>query len=469
MARADIIEYHEKQQYPSHTKAVAGVIIFIGAFFAWGIYSLWALWQTYGTQVMAAINSILAVIGLVISPTEAAIGVGAIVGGFILLSALVALGASFLAKRLGGTLIYIGAVFMNLITWAIPVILLATGALPIADFLQAWPVLIPGLFTLFLTLLLLTVFRERVRRAGEIVKLTGQVCLDEKGVFVPPLLTMIFTLVSALMFGAIIFQFTPIEVLLGTVDLSIENGWPLGIGIVAYLFTTIFFYNFAYATSSAMVYIYMRGRDPSLGDGIRSSLGVITGIIILSIASVVVVIIRIILERLGREVGGAGGAAVGRAAGGIVGWIWALLNYFTIPAMVAEELGAKDGIKRSAGLVRNNFVDVLIKETAVRWAFGVLAVTFFLAFALGGAALGWLAGGGDIFWIIGMGVIFAVLAGIPVTLVLRTFDIVYVTLLYVFIRRKEGDITGKTAIPAAMSSELEGAYARAQREGENQT
>ena len=120
-------------------------------------------------------------------------------------------------------------------------------------------------------------------------------------------------------------------------------------------------------------------------------------------------------------------------------------------------------------MVRSNFVDVLIKETAVRWAFGVLAVTFFLACALGGAALGWLAGGGDIFWIIGMGIIFAVLAGIPVTLVLRTFDIVYVTLLYVFIRRKEGDITGKTAIPAAMSSELESAYARAQREGENQT
>ncbi|NHJ13167.1 MAG: hypothetical protein EAX95_05785 [Candidatus Thorarchaeota archaeon] len=467
MARTDILNYHEKDSYPSHPKAVAGVIIFLGAFFAAGIYSLWALWQTYGTDVMSLINSLLSILSLVVTPAEAAIGVGAIFGGFILLSALVALGASYLAKRLGGTLIYIGAVFMNVLTWAIPIYLLFSGIMTISQLAQAWPILIPGLFTLLLTVLLFTVFRDRVRRAGEIVKLTGQVCLDEKGVFVPPLLTMIFTLVSVLMFGAIIFQFTPLDVLLGNVELTLENGWPIGVGMVAYLFTTIFFYNFAYGTSSAMVYIYMRGRDPSLGDGVKSSIGVITGLIALSIASVLVVIVRIILERLGRQVGGAGGAAAGRMAGGVVGWVWALINYFTIPAMVAEELGAKDGIKRSAGLVRKNFVDVMIKETAVRWAFGVLAVTFFIAFALGGAALGWfLSPTHDIFMVLIFGILFAVLAGIPVTLVLRTFDIVYVTLLYVFIRRKEGEITGKTAITTAMSQELERAYSSAQKKGQ---
>ena len=60
-------------------------------------------------------------------------------------------------------------------------------------------------------------------------------------------------------------------------------------------------------------------------------------------------------------------------------------------------------------------------------------------------------------------VVFTVLAAIPSTLVLRTFDIVYVTLLYVFIRRKEGDISGKTAIPSSMSQELDRAYNAAQR------
>jgi hypothetical protein len=462
LARSDVIEYHDNQNYPGHGKAVFGVVIVLGVFFAAGIYSLMGLWSTYGTQVMNFINDILSVVSLVISPTDAAIAIVAIVFGIILLSLFVAYGASYLAKRLGGTLIYIGAFFMNIMTLAIPILILATGG-PFT-----WPVFIPGLFTLFITLLLFTVFRDRIRRAGEIIKLTGQVCLDEKGVFVPPTLVMIFTLISAMLFGGIAFYSIDVLsggnallIISGSMDLTIETGWVAADGIVLYLFATIFFYNFAYGTSSAMVYLYMRGRDPDLGDGVRSSLGVITGIIALSIMSVIIVIVRIILQRVGREAGGVGGAAVGRAAGGLIGWIWALLNYFTIPAMVAEELGAKDGIKRSAGLVKNNFVDVMIKETAVRWGFGVLAVIFFLAFALGGAVVGFVAFGGDLIVTIVLGIVFAVLAGIPVSLVLRTFDIVYVTLLYVFIRKKDGDFT-ETVIPSAMSRELEGAYSRAQ-------
>jgi hypothetical protein len=321
--------------------------------------------------------------------------------------------------------------------------------------------MIPGIITLFTTILLLTVFRDRVKRAGEIVKLTGQVCLDEKGLFVPTMLTMIFTLVSALLFGAIIFRFTPAEVLLGNQELTIENGWPLGLGMVIYLFVTIFFYNFAYGTASGMVYIYMRGRDPSLGDGVKSSLGVLSGLIVLSIMSVIVAIVRMIIRAVSRR-SGAGGAAAGRFASGAIGWVWALVNFFTIPAMVAEELGAKDGIKRSANLVKDNFVDVMIKETAVRWAFAVLAVIFFIAFGLGGAVIGWIITS-DIILAIIVGVVFSVFAGIPSSLVLRTFDIVYVTLLYVFIRRKEGEIRGKTAIPSSMEKELNQAYSRAQR------
>jgi hypothetical protein len=156
------------------------------------------------------------------------------------------------------------------------------------------------------------------------------------------------------------------------------------------------------------------------------------------------------------------GRGVGYAAEGVIGWIWALVNYFTIPAMVAEELSATDSIKRSAGLVRKNFVDVMIKETAVRWGFGVLAFMFFIGFALGGALFGWFWTG-DLIMTLLVTVVFIVFAAIPSTIVLRTFDIVYVTLLYVFIRRKEGDYA-KTAIPSEMGRELESAYNRAQNQ-----
>ena len=459
LARSDLYEYHENQNYPSRKGPIVGLLIVFGAFIVLGVYSLMELWSIYELEITGLIQTV--------SPYLAdnlwLLGAG--LGALLVLSVIMAFGASAAAKRLGGTLIYIGAFFMNVLTWAVPIFLIVTGVMPLAMLGTTWPILIPGLFTLFLTLLLFTVFKDRVRRAGEIIKLTGQVTLDEKGTFVPPFLTMIFTLVSALFFAGIMLVVIPdgMNILLGNVEITLENGWPFAIGLVVYLFVTIFFYNFSYATTSAITYIYMRGRDPGLGDGVKASLGVVGGLIILSIMSVIVTIIRMIIQAVARRSQSALGRGVGYAAEGIIGWIWALINYFTIPAMVAEELSATDGIKRSAGLVRKNFVDVMIKETAVRWGFGVLAFMFFIGFGIGGALFGWFYSGGDIIMTIVITFVFVIFASIPSTIVLRTFDIVYVTLLYVFIRRKEGDYA-KTAIPSSMGRELENAYNRAQNQ-----
>jgi len=457
LAHSDLYEYHEKQEYPSHKGAIAGLLIVFGAFIVLGIYSLMQLWSIYETEIL----SLITIVSPLLADNLWLLGAG--LGALLVLSVIMALGASTAAKRLGGTLIYIGAFFMNLLSWGIPLFLIITGMIPISMLGTAWPMLIPGLITLFITLLLFTVFKERVRRAGEIIKLTGQVTLDEKGTFVPPFLTMIFTLVSALLFGGILLVVIPdgMNIILGNVELTLENGWPFAIGIVVYLFVTIFFYNFSYATTSAITYIYMRGRDPSLGDGVKASLGVVGGLIVLSIMSVIVTIIRMIIQAVARKSNNALARGVGYATEGVIGWIWALINYFTIPAMVAEELSATEGVKRSAGLVRKNFVDVMIKETAVRWGFGVLAFMFFIGFALGGALFGWFYTGGDIIMTVVITIVFVVFASIPSAIVLRTFDIVYVTLLYVFIRRKEGDYV-RTAIPSSMGRELEAAYDRAQ-------
>jgi hypothetical protein len=457
LARSDLYEYHEKQEYPSHKGAIAGLLIVFGAFIILGIYSLMQLWSIYETEIL----SLITMVSPLLADNLWLLGAG--LGALLVLSVIMALGASAAAKKLGGTLIYIGAFFMNLLSWAIPLFLIITGAIPISMLATAWPILIPGIFTLFITLLLFTVFKDRVRRAGEIIKLTGQVTLDEKGTFVPPFLTMIFTLVSALLFGGILLVVIPdgMNIILGNVDLTLENGWPFALGVVVYLFVTIFFYNFSYATTSAITYIYMRGRDPGLGDGVKASLGVVGGLIVLSIMSVIVTIIRMIIQAVARRSNNALARGVGYATEGVIGWIWALINYFTIPAMVAEELSATEGIKRSAGLVRKNFVDVMIKETAVRWGFGVLAFMFFIGFAIGGGLFGWIYTNGDILMTILITVVFVVFASIPSAIVLRTFDIVYVTLLYVFIRRKEGDYQ-RTAIPSSMGRELESAYDRAQ-------
>jgi hypothetical protein len=453
LTRTDLYYYHEKEKFPSHKGAIVGLIVVFGAFIALGVYSLWNIWTPISSIIVSLVPLLAGNMWLI----------GVALGAIIILSIGLGISASHAARRFGGTLIYIGAVIMNLLTWGMVLVLLATG-MPISVLLASWPILIPGLFTLFITLLLFTVFKDRVRRAGEIIKLTGQVTIDEKGTFVPPLLTMIFTLVSAVLFAAILVNFMP-WVLAPGYEFVLETDWPYIIGIVVYLFVTIFFYNFAYSTTSAITYIYMRGRDPSLGDGVKASLGVVGALVVLSIMSVIVALVQMAIRAVARKSQSAVGRGVGAAASGVIGWVWALVNYFTIPAMVAEELSATQAVKRSAGLVRKNFVDVMIKETAVRWGFAVLGFMFFIGFALFGALFGWIYSGGDIISTIIFTVVFTIFAAIPSTLVLRTFDIVYVTLLYVFIRRKEGDITGKTAIPSAMNQELDRAYNKAQRSG----
>jgi len=458
LTSVDLIDYHKKEQYPSHKGAIAGLLVVFGAFIGLGLYSLLNLWQVHEVQLMGLITGI--------SPMLAdnlwMIGAGLV--AIVLLSVGFALGASMAARRLGATLIYIGAFFMNLMTWGIVIFLLVTGVYTISTLLAAWPIMIPGIFTLIITILLFTVFKDRIRRAGEIIKLTGQVTLDEKGTFVPPLLAMIFTLFSAILFGGILVYFMP-QILVPGYEFVLETDWGYIIGLMTYLFVTIFFYNFAYSTTSAITYIYMRGRDPSIGDGVKASMGVIGGLVALSIMSVIIKLIQILIRSLTRKSASGLTRGVGSVGSGILGWIWMLVNYFTIPAMVAEELSATKAIKRSAGLVRKNFVDVMIKETAVRWGFGVLAFMMFIGFAAFGGLFGWMYTGGDLIITFAFVMIFTIFAAIPSVLVLRTFDIVYVTLLYVFIRRKEGDISGKTAISASMTQELDRAYNRAQRSG----
>ena len=458
MTSVDLIDYHKKEQYPSHKRAIAGLFIVFGAFIGLGLYALWNLWQVSEVQIMGFITGISPMLA------DNLWLVGAGLAAIVLLSVGFALGASMAARRLGATLIYIGALFMNLMTWGIVVLLLVTGVYTIPMLIAEWSILIPGIFTLFITLLLFTVYKDRIRRAGEIIKLTGQVTLDEKGTFVPPLLSMIFTLFSAILFAGIMVYFMP-QILVPGHEFVLETDWGYIVGLVTYLFVTIFFYNFAYSTTSAITYIYMRGQDPTLGDGVKASLGVIGGLVLLSIMSVIIKLIQIFIRAATRKSSSSLTRGVGSVGSGILGWVWMLVNYFTIPAMVAEELSATKAIKRSAGLVRKNLVDVMIKETAVRWGFGVLAFMMFIGFAAFGGLFGWIFTGGDLIMTLVFVAIFTIFAAIPSALVLRTFDIVYVTLLYVFIRRKEGDISGKTAIPASMNSELDRAYNKAQRSG----
>ncbi len=449
MTRTDIYEYDKKEKYPSTKNATIGILVVLGVFFGWGAYSLLRLWETYGPIFMSFIQGI----GLPTLITQNVTSILVAIGAYIAFNILLALAAAWLAKTLGGKLIIIGAVMISVVAGAIILLPVMGGTMTIQQALTSAWIVGPMLLPVILVGLFYLLFRGRMRVADQIIRQVGKICLEKKGIFIPPLVSMVFTLLSAVMMGAIVFQFTPIQVLLGTEPLTVENGWPLAVGLVLYIFLTTFFFNLAYGTSSAMAYLYMRGRDASLGNGLRSSLGVIGALAVLSIFSVIIAIIRMIIRAVARKAGG-----VGRVAGNIadvgIAYLWMLINYFTIPVMIVERKSATQSIKRSAIMVKDNLVDVLIKETGVRLAFKVLAMILFIGFALAGGALGWIMTQ-DLFMTILVLIGFMILAAIPITLTLRTFDIIYVTLLYIYIRKETGEIKGKIAIPSSVMKKID--------------
>ncbi|MBE0525957.1 MAG: hypothetical protein IH631_03380, partial [Candidatus Thorarchaeota archaeon] len=118
MTSVDLIDYHKKEQYPSHKGAIAGLLIVFGGFIGFGVYALLNLYQMYQSEI----TTFLTIISPILADNIWLLG--AALGGIILLCVVLALGASMAARRLGGTLIYIGAFFMNLMTWGIVVFLL---------------------------------------------------------------------------------------------------------------------------------------------------------------------------------------------------------------------------------------------------------------------------------------------------------------------------------------------------------
>ncbi|MCF2136361.1 MAG: DUF6159 family protein [Candidatus Thorarchaeota archaeon] len=457
MPPADLYDYHRKNKYPSHGTAVMGILVVFGIYIITGIYAILKLWSQYGTMIMSFIHSV----GIPEILNSNLITISVIIGAYLFFSILLAIAAASIAKRLGGTLILIGAAMTNILTWAPVFLLLYVSGWDFSILTSMWMLLIPGVATLIITILMFTVFKDRVIRAGRIISLTGEVCLKHKSVFAPPFVSMIFTFLSSLIFGAIVLEFLYPNGIVNDPVVTGEATAIIVINFLIYLFITIFVFKFAYATTSAITYLYIRGRKPSLNDGVKGALGTVAGLAALAVMSVIVTIIQMIIRAISRRSGPAGGRT-GDTAARAVGWIWALINYFTVPAMVAENLGATAGIKKSFNLVRKNFVDIVIKETGVRWGFSALIFMLLLGFGAGGAFVGWLQTQ-DFMIAFLYGIIFLILAGLPTTLILRTFDIVYITILYVFIRMKDGSIS-KTAIPGPAKKTFETAYRSARRQ-----
>ncbi|MHA1265438.1 MAG: DUF6159 family protein [Candidatus Helarchaeota archaeon] len=381
-----------------------------------------------------------------------------IAGGFIVLTIYTMVK---LLKNHGTSLLKFSIVFFCALIWvSFVVILLLVGT-------WMWEmmfILIVAIASTILTILYFTVWKTRLELAGGILELTGKVTHEEKGLFVPGFMKVLFIGLFTL-FGTII----GIDLIAHTIP-TVNALWYHYIPVICYtfvmylyLYVNTYFFN---AIITAITYIWYRKKDPSFRDGVVIATYQLPDLTLFALFSAIIRIIRALIRSLARKnkakLPWTGGGF--RLADGIIGSVWMYVNYFTLPSIVIEDVPATTAIKRSAHRLFDNWVDLLLKKWGIGFVFTTLQFLIIILFAIGGGIFSfimkilfiptlpldpWLW----ILIIVGV-IIFLIISTIVSKPFLNLLNDIYITFLFGFVIDKESNFKYENNLPKELNEKL---------------
>lgn len=211
--------------------------------------------------------------------------------------------------------------------------------------------------------------------------------------------------------------------------------------IVGYLFSAMTIY---------LIYGYLSEGDGRMDKAWAVVRQEFLHIVTLAAASTVVNLVKSFLRGKGRS-GGRNFLA------GLIDTVWTEATYLVLPAMVIEDIGLKDGLKRATYIIKNNLLLVGVSTVGVRFVTGLIGfllgatgIALGLGVGLGlvsvfqGAVVGWVSG-------VSLGVLIAGVFIIVATVITSYTTTAYHTCLYLWARDVEkAQQQGQTgmAIPA---------------------
>jgi hypothetical protein len=211
----------------------------------------------------------------------------------------------------------------------------------------------------------------RIRNGLTLAKQSFRVLMLDKALLVFPLLSGIacFLVLVGFVAGALAGGFGARE--------AAPNGAAAWLVLFAYYFANYFVIVFFNSALVACATIRFRGGVPTVGAGLgaaRANLGRIAAWALL--AATVGVLLRIIEERV---------QLVGRIVIALVGATWTLAAYFVVPALVVEQLGPIDALKRSSLILKKAWGESIVSNASV----GLITflVTLLLVLATGAATV----------------------------------------------------------------------------------
>lgn len=331
---------------------------------------------------------------------------------------------------------------------------------------------LPGLVPAGLLLLVMIFSFNKIRRAGEFLKFTGKVVLAEKGMILAPLFVTAISVLNFLTIASIWGYF--IILTGGMVGLE----W-LGyvISIPVSLIQMIIYYGIFYASeaiNTTYAYEWYRKRDPDMKFCLKNVLGKAGPILTFGVVTALVQWIQRMLRNAAsrsQQKGNIAGivlAILARILASVMGIIFKYLTYFTLPAIVIEGHGFKDGVKRSFNLLKRYYMDVLIRETGVSRAFGLLQFIAFFLYGVLGAIAGivlHLAYGLAPEIAYPLTILSAIIfAFIPTFFIFRPMKTAYLTFVFAYAQDEETRFSLPTRMPKALQGELKDARKSSNKE-----
>lgn len=379
-----------------------------------------------------------------------------IFAGLIVVGFLVGWLLLYLTSKFGDILVIAGSIFF--------IIGSVVGGL-LAGFLLGGGILfaLPGLIPAGLLLFTMIFSFNKIRRAGEFLKFTGQVVIAEKGMIVAPLFVSFISVLNFLTIASIYGYFS--------VKALAAMPW-LGylIGTVITLIQLIIYYGIFYAAeaiNTTYAYEWYRKRDPDFKFCRKNVAGKFGPILTFGIVTALVQWIQRMLRNAAsrsQQKGNVAGivlAVLARILAAAMGIIFKYLTYFTLPAIVIEGHGFKDGVKRSFNLLKKYYMDVLIRETGVSRAFGILQFIAFFLYGVIGAIVGMVlhfAYGLDPAIAYPLAIISTIIfAFIPTFFIFRPMKTAYLTFVFAYAQDEETSFSLPTRMPKHLRGELKDA------------
>ncbi|MHA1680668.1 MAG: hypothetical protein ACTSUE_06655 [Promethearchaeota archaeon] len=390
--------------------------------------------------------------------------------------------ASVLALRV---LKGVGAAFLwilSIISSLISVFLIIQIRVYLAD--QGW-LFWTLIFISLLPIFLLLVFWKNLKIAARLINLTAEMLMKNKRIFINGviygILLLGLTVGIAAMYIDVFIELssdaTDVWFQIQSTDFS-QSGFIIGMTTL-YYFLGQFSYNFYYGGVIAQAHGFYRGKKIGTMDGFRIVVKRVRAILIYSAFSTIIYMIQWFLRQLAKKskdtkklanLGikftvkpGVVGSVINQKSPTqrMANWaikllekLWFLINFYTLPAIVVENLSATKAITKSSKYVRTKIANLYVRKTAVRHMFRFTTVLMLLIAAATGAALGILLkdyfgmSGDETTLVIVFSTSFLVVAGIPAWLMSKNLDVVYLTFLYCFSYDKDLEELGFKGMPS---------------------